>query len=126
MISGAWNLQIYQNATFTEVFTWLAGACSCTAGGIPYGQISTPVDLTGYTALMQFRQFAPAGTLLYDASVNITLGGIAGTITVTIPNTVTSSFTWTNAVYDLLLTSSSGVATALLSGTVTVTPGVST
>ena len=120
---GAYNICIYQNATLTLVFIWTAGTCcgSGTTGATPQ-----PVDLTGYTAAMQFLQYAPGGNMLYDASRDIVLGGTAGTIALTIPDSVTASFNWFNAVYDLILTSSQGVATALLSGQVIVTPGVST
>ena len=112
---------IYQGQTFNKVITWTAGACGCgTAGASP-----SPVDLTGYTALMQFRASPLGGTLYYDASSNITLGGVAGTISLSIPAATTEAFTWFQGVYDLFLTSSQGVATPLLAGTVSVTPSVS-
>ena len=118
--TGTYNICISQYATLTTTFLWTTGGCGC--GTV--GSSSEPVDLTGYTALMQFCQF-PGGTLLYDASSDITLGGTAGTIALVIPASATAGFTWTQAVYDLLLTSSSGVATRLLEGTVTVSTGVS-
>lgn len=119
---GTFNLAIFQYATYEPTFTWYAGQCVCT-GTIGAG--AEPVDLTGYTALLQIRT-APGGTLLYDASSNITLGGTAGTIALNIPAATTAGFTWSVGVYDLLLTSSQGVATRLLTGNVTVSPAVST
>lgn len=121
---GAYNIGIYQNATLNLVFIWSTGVC-CTTSPPPVGQSPTPVDLTGYTATMQFRTFY-TGPLLFDASSDITLGGVAGTITLTIPATITSTFTWGTGVYDLLMTDSSGNVTPLLAGNVTVTPGIST
>jgi hypothetical protein len=118
--TGTYNFQINQFATFEKVFIWTAGMCGCGTVGASSG----PVDLTGYTAALQIRPFSLSTTILYDASSNITLGGTAGTITLDIPATSTALFTWWNGVYDLLLTSSSGVATRLLMGSVTVTPGV--
>ncbi len=122
-LPGAYNLQIYQNATYILPLIWSTGNCACMG---TVGVSASPVDLTGYTATMQFRAYAPGGTLYFDASSEIVLGGVSGTITLTIPDTVTATFSWPSAVYDLILTSSSNVAVALLSGAVTVTPGVST
>jgi hypothetical protein len=119
--TGTYNICINQNATLTTTFLWSTGGCGCATVGSSY----SPVDLTGYTAVMQFRPFQDSPTIYYDASSDITLGGTAGTIALVIPASATAGFTWTQAVYDLLLTSSSGVATRLLEGTVTVSPGVS-
>ena len=121
-LPGISNISIYTNTTYSSVIVWSTNPCCCqgTVGAIP-----SPVDLTGYTVEMQFRPYAGSSTLYYDASSDIVLGGTAGTITITIPASVTNGFTWPSAVYDLILTSSSGVATALLSGTVTVTTSVS-
>jgi len=119
-----YNIAIYQGQTLNLTFVWTTGACSCETG-VPVGQTPTAVDLTGYTAVMQFCAWA-GGTLLYDASADLTLGGTAGTIQLFIPATVTEGFTWWNAVYDLFLTSSQGVATALIAGNVAVTASVST
>jgi hypothetical protein len=119
---GAYNLSIYQNATYAMTFIWYTGGCPCgTVGSTP-----SPVNITGYTATLQIRPYALSTTVLFDASSDITLGGAAGTIALLIPATSTATFTWWTGVYDLLLTDTSGNVTALLEGTVTVTPGVST
>ena len=118
--TGTYSLCINQYATYEKTFIWIAGFCGCGTVGATSG----PVDLTGYTVALQIRPFALSTTILYDASSNITLGGTAGTITLDIPATATALFTWWNGVYDLLLTSSAGVSTRLLMGSVTVTPGV--
>ena len=118
--TGTYNLCINQGATFTRVFVWIAGQCGCGTVGTSSG----PVDLTGYTAALQIRAYPLATAILYDASANLTLGGIAGTITLVIPAANTETFTWWQGVYDLLLTDSSGNATRLLAGAVTVSPAV--
>ena len=123
-LPGTFNLSIYQNATFTWLFIWTTNPC-CGQGTV--NATPQPVDLTGYTATMQFRPYNnDTAPLYYDASSNITLGGIAGTISLTIPASVTGTFTWPSALYDLLLTDSSGNVYPLLTGIVTVTPAVST
>lgn len=118
--AGNYNLCISQGATYKKIFTWIAGTCGCgTAGAQP-----APVDLTGYTAAMQIKPFALSSAIYYDASADITLGGVDGTITLDIPSADTEGFTWWNGVYSLLLIDSSGNVTTLLSGQVTVCPGV--
>jgi hypothetical protein len=118
--TGTYSLCINQYATFEKVFIWTAGMCGCGTAGASSG----PVDLTGYTAALQIRPFELSTTILFDASSDIVLGGTAGTISLSIPATDTATFTWWVGVYDLLMTDSSGIATRLLQGSVTVTPGV--
>lgn len=114
------NLCINQGATYIRTFIWTAGGCGCgTVGAAP-----SPVDLTGYTATMQFRPYKLSTDILYDASADIVLGGVTGAIALSIPAADTETFTWWNAVYDLLLTSSQGTATRLLAGSVSVSPAV--
>ena len=127
-LPGSYNLNIYQGQTYTQIFVWTAGPG--TAGAFPnstppVGSSILPVDLTGYTAIMQFRPYQLSTTLLYDASDDITLGGVLGTITLVISSFDTENFTWWNGFYDLFLIDSSGNATPLLNGTVTVTAAVS-
>jgi hypothetical protein len=116
---GNYNFCIDQFATLTRIFTWFAGQCCGAAGSQP-----APVDLTGYTASMQIKPYPLSSVVFYDASSDITLGGIDGTIMLVIPAEETADFTWWNGVYDLLLTAPNGNVTRLLSGTVSVCPGV--
>jgi hypothetical protein len=118
---GIFNLTIYQGSTFDLTFIWYANPC---CGAYVAGGGRQPVDLTGYTAAMQFRTFPLSPTVEYDASGNLTLGGPLGTIALSIPATATEGFTWWAGVYDLLLTDPSGNVTPLLSGTVTIIPSV--
>lgn len=114
------NLCINQGATYSKVFTWRGPVCV-------FGQLQqAPVNLTGYTAVLQIRPYALSTTILYDASSNLVINGPAGQITLTIPAAATEGFTWWNGVYDLLLTSSDGsYSQRLAQGKVQVSPGVS-
>ncbi len=115
----AFDLCIQQNATYLQAFTWLSPQVTST------GIQTLPVDLTGYTATLQILPYPLATTILYDASANITLGGVTGIITISIPASITSTFTWWAGVYDLLLTDLNGTAWRFTQGNVTVNPGVS-
>lgn len=121
---AAFNLCINQGATYTKIITWDT-LPACSSGSIAVGAVKTPVDLTGYTAELQIRPYALAPMVLYDATPNITLGGTAGTITLVIPSNATRNFTWWTGVYDLIMTDPLNNVTRLLSGTVSVSPGVS-
>src|ERR1700744_2197935 len=112
--TGAYNITINQFATYSTMFVWIGSGCCCNTVGATSG----PIDLTGYTAAMQIRPF-PNGPVLYDASADITLGGVSGPISLVIPATDIATMTWWMGQYDLLLTSSQGVVTRLLMGSVT-------
>jgi hypothetical protein len=118
-------LCINQFATFEKIITWETLPACVPSGHTNVGATKQPVDLTGYTAELQIRPFSFSTNVLYDATPNITLGGPAGTITILIPASTTKTFTWWTGVYDLLLTDSSNFTTRLLSGTVSISPGVS-
>jgi hypothetical protein len=118
---GTYNLQIYQGATYTRTFVWNSGTC-CGQGTV--GSTPSPVDLTGYTVAMQIRPFPGAPVVYYDASPDITLGGVDGTIALSIPAPATVTFTWVTGSYDLILTDTSGNATPLLTGNVDITTAV--
>lgn len=118
-MTGTYDLSINQFATYEKTFVWIAGGCGCGTVGARSG----PVDLTGYTAQMQFRNF-PGAPLIYDASSDITLGGVDGSISLEISASDTAGFTWAQARYDLLLISPQGIATRLLQGAVTVNSGI--
>ena len=120
---GNFNLSIYQGQTFNLTFIW--STTNCCGPNPPVGATTGPVDLTGYTATLQICQYA-GGNLLYDASADLTLGGVNGTIDLSIPSSATEGFNWWNAVYDLMVADSSGNVTSLLTGKVKVTPSVST
>jgi hypothetical protein len=107
------DLLIPQGATFSRVIRWKADNAN--------------VNLTGYTARMQLRTSAEAITTLEDLTTEnggITLGGTAGTITLSLTATETAALPATRAVYDLELVSSGGVVTRLVEGVVTITRNI--
>jgi hypothetical protein len=122
-MSIAYDINTYNNTSFILDVTWetFSGASSGTA---------TPVNLTGYTALLQVRQYAGAPTTLFSVgsfpASGITLnspstGGIAINI-----NPVNYIGIGTgNFYYDLLMIDSSSNQTVILEGTFTLNPGVS-
>lgn len=106
MITPArYNITCYQGATFDQTFTVSVD--------------DVPMNLTGYSAAMQVRQTidssSPAVSLTNGSG--ITLGGTAGTIRVVIAATATAALTDEQYVYDLELTSGSGITDRYLMGT---------
>lgn len=111
---GQYDFVILQGATFSAIFTVKTGA------GVAW-------DLTGWTARMTIRD-AKGGTSLLSlttANSRITLGGAAGTVTLTISATDTAAITWTRGVYDLELVNGSTVY-RILEGVITVNEEVTT
>lgn len=98
-----------------------------------YLQYNTPVDLTGFVARMEIKDKV-GGTLLASADVadaplnilDIAIDNAKKTITLTISATDTAALTWKKGVYDLEMQSATGVVTALITGTVSVTKEVTT
>lgn len=113
MPAGSYDITIEQGATYDTTFTWTNSAGSA-------------VNLTGYTARLQIRESVDAASTLVSltSSSGITLGGVAGTVQVTISATATAALTPGRAVYDLELVSGGGVVTRLLEGAVRITPEV--
>lgn len=108
-MAGTHDIVCDQGATFTRVFTWEDSAAN-------------PIDLTLYTARMQVRAtVGSASTLLSLTTENggISLGGIAGTITVTATATQTAAITAGCYVYDLEMVTGA-VVTRLVQGSFTV------
>lgn len=87
----------------------------------------TPVTLTGYTGRMTVRDKI-GGTALVTLTngSGVVIDASAKTITITISAASTATYTWSRGVYDLELESPSGVVTALLYGSITLTKEVTT
>ena len=85
------------------------------------------MNLTGYTARMQARTSVDATSTVFSwtsTGGELVLGGAAGTITLNIPDTVTTTYTPGAYVYDLEIESGGGETPRLLQGTFTITPEV--
>ena len=107
MPAGRLNLICERGANFSAVLTWKTEALAL-------------VNLTGYTAEMDVRvSRSDTGTqvlTLTTANSRITLGGAAGTITLTISAADTAALTAQTAWYDLIVTSGAGTVTRLFEG----------
>jgi hypothetical protein len=111
LIAGVYDIICPQGATFDSTFTYKIGG--------------TAVNLTGFTAAMQVRTAYPASPFIsLTTGSGITLGGSAGTIRVVISATSTASYKAGQFLYDLELTSASGVVTRLIQGKFTITSEV--
>lgn len=110
------DLTILRGATFEETFTWSEG------------RKRTPVDLTGCTARAHIRASADAEEVLVTLTTEnggLTLGGVAGTITLFIADSETSEIEWTDGVYDLeIVQTPISRVKRLMQGTVSVSPNV--
>lgn len=112
MTPGKHNLTCPQGATFQRTLTYRIDGVA--------------VNLTSYSARMQVRQnaFAQSTVVSLTSGNGITLGGAAGTITIAISATSTSSIPAGAYVYDLEIESAGGEVTRLLEGKFVVTPEV--
>jgi len=92
-----------------------------------YIRYYTPVGLSGYKARLDFKDKV-GGTILLslNETAGITLDDTNHTITIGITPAVTTLITWKKAVYDLELESPTGPIDAVLAGSVTVVPEVTT
>lgn len=100
-----------QGTTFTLSPEWLIN--------------NLPVDITGYSAQMQVRQFTDSVSPLTTASTangKIVLNGALGKINITLAATETATFPVNNYIYSLQLTSPGGIVTELLNGNFIVSP----
>lgn len=111
------NLQIEQFATFRKVLTWRDAK-------------KRPINLTGWTAVLQMRSAASSDIVLFELSTangGIVIDPLKGQITLHITNEQTAALGFTAAVYDLLLTAPGGAAgdgIRLIEGKVIVSLGV--
>jgi hypothetical protein len=112
MAAGTLGFTIEQGATFNLVLTWQVN--------------STPVNLTGYTARLQARvDIEETETILsMTTGAGITLGGAAGTITLSQTAIQTAVLPAGSYIYDLELVSGAGVVTRLVQGDLLISPEV--
>lgn len=92
-----------------------------TSGGVI--RYHPPVDLTGYTARMQFRKKAKDPTILHSLTTEnggIELDIVNGTIILLVPKADTEEFAFTSAVYDLEMVDAGGEVYIPVSGGITV------
>ncbi len=87
------NLTIEQGSTFSKIIIYRDAN-------------SDPVDLTGYTAKMQIRKTKDSSTILLTLNTSngyLVLGGVAGTITINVPASISDALDFVWGRYDLEL-----------------------
>lgn len=111
-MAGTLNLTLAQGSTWSVTLTYKD------ANG-------AAINLTGYSAAMQVRAShdASSAVLSLTSGAGLTLGGAAGTITISVAAATTATIEAGTYVYDLELTTGSTV-TRLVEGSLTVTPEV--
>jgi hypothetical protein len=112
MAAGTLDLSIEQGATYNLVLTWQVNG--------------TAVNLTNYTARLQARvDVEDTETVLsMTTSAGITLGGVAGTITLDQTATQTALLAAGTYIYDLEMVAGSGTVTRLVQGELVVSAEV--
>lgn len=109
MTAGIYDFTLEQGSTFTRDFIYKD------ANG-------AVVNLTGYSARMQIRQFKESEEKLFEATTangKLVIAGALGKITLTIQPSDTNTVKFSQGVYDLEIESAGGVVTRLLQGVVT-------
>ena len=108
---ATYNIEAYQGATYTLNMT--------------YKVDNAVVDLTNYTSAMQVRDTPQSAQTILSLTTGaeIVLGGVLGTIAVTVPAVDMAAVVAGNYQYDLEL-SSGGEVTRLIRGKFTVIPEV--
>lgn len=86
----------------------------------------TPIDLTGWSAAMMIRDTYGGSVLLSlsSPSSGITVGTSNGLVSIVIDKATTGGFTWSDGVYDVVLTDPSANAYRMVEGTIHINPGV--
>ena len=105
------DLTIYQGADWVESLR------------VHQGDISSSVqNLTGYSATLTVKAKPGDSTALLTltSSSGISLGGTAGTITLSQTAAQVNAYSWTAGQYELALTDASGITSILLYGSVKV------
>lgn len=124
MPAGRYDLYIEQGATYERVLTWKVPS-------VNDPRVCSPKNLTGYTARAQIRATATSPDpalvdLTSTPAAGLTLGGVAGTITLVITAAQTEALgdVATMGVWALELTAPDTSVVRLVEGTVEVSPGV--
>lgn len=104
------SLEIDRNSTFTKEFIWKAG------------EPASPVNLTGCTAVMEIRPTYDGELIASLTTENnrIVLGGVLGSIKLTMADEATLLLPFGIYSYDMFVTFATGEKRKVLYGTVTI------
>jgi hypothetical protein len=112
-------LYFVQYADFERTLTWQTGPDKFT---------TLPVDLTGWSAELQVRDAPSSSNLILSISTTsgpqglIVLGGVLGTIVMTVPHAVTALLPVGSYVHGLMMFAPSGLRRVLATGIAVVVP----
>jgi hypothetical protein len=110
MLSAVTNLVVYQGSDFETNFYVTKDNGSS-------------FDLTSYSGASKIKKHYESSTFT-DITVEITAPASVGAVKLSLSNAVTSTMTPGKYVYDVVLTSGSGVKSRVLEGVLTVVEGV--
>ena len=112
MNPGRYNITVYKGTTFQLSPVWKVD--------------NLPVDLTGYSAKMQVRQFTDSSVLVELSTANgrAVISAGLGQIALTLTATETAALAANTYQYDLNLTSPSGYVYKILQGAFVVNDSV--
>ena len=104
MNPGRYNITVYKGTTFQLSPVWKVD--------------NLPVNLTGYTAIMQVRQFTDSAVLVELSTTNgrIVITPALGQVALTLTAAQTAALASGNYQYDLNLTSPAGIVYKILQG----------
>lgn len=119
--SDTFDLNVRQRAGYSVTFTYLSPPDPETPT-VP----GPPINVTGWTALMQFRD-APGKLVLLELTdgSGITVGTDDGTFAVMITGDQTATLNFRSCFYDLFVTAPGGEPINLVGGRVSVKPAIS-
>lgn len=109
MAAGQYNFTLEQGTTFRREFIYK-------------DKVGAVVNLTGYSARMQIRQYKDSGEVLVNATTanaKLTITPLDGKISLILQPADTDEITFYDGVYDLEIVASDGTVTRLVEGTVT-------
>ena len=92
-----------------------------TGGGVL--EYNKPIGLSGYTGVMRIKAKITDTDVLYEANVangGIIIDTVNSAIYINLPSSVTSNFTFSTAVYSLILTSNNGNVIPFTSGSISL------
>jgi hypothetical protein len=108
-LPAPYNTIIYQGYDWTENFTWTDSS-------------GNAIDLTAYTAALDavYNLTDTSSFIAISSGSGITLGGTTGSIAIAVSGGTTATLTPGIGLYNLQMTSGTGLVTNLLQGTLTV------
>jgi hypothetical protein len=100
---------------------------SCTLGIKILDENGDTIDLTGYQAYLQIREYLSSPAPLVDLSVangGITIDPVGQRFVITLPPSATAAYDWSHGVFDMVAVAPDGTTTRLLRGEAEVSTAI--